>query len=165
MYTLNTTLELKILYAFNYSVAARDIGALKLAKRGTYGNKWLNTFSPMSKWEQTLKNVIFNHRQTYEPLQFYIKETEAAQPHPDNNDASLGDDVLGQVVEDGVRVVIKGLQLLHPVVQLDVRSHVLVEGAVHCWRSELDHRVIFLMGLLNGRRFRITHPKWLMGHR
>lgn len=84
---------------------------------------------------------------------------EAAQTHSDDNDAGLGDDFLHQVVEDGVRVVIKRLQLLHPVVQLDVRSYVLVEGAVHCWRSELDHRVIFLMGLLNGRTFRRTDPK------
>lgn len=105
-----------------------------------------------------MKNVLFNHRPTYEPLPLYATDAEAAQTHRDDNDASLGDDLLHQV-KDGVRVVIKGLHLLHPVVQLDVGSHMLVEGAVHCWGSELDHRVIFLMGLLNGRRFRITDSK------
>lgn len=140
------------------------MGALKLAQRGISWNKRLNMFLPMWEWEQTIKNVKINPRQTYEPLLLYIKGTEAAQTHRDDNDAGLGDDFLDQVVEDGVRVVIKGLQLLLPVVQLDVRSHVLVEGAVHCWRSELDHCVIFLMGHLNGRTFRITDPKWLMGH-
>lgn len=88
----------------------------------------------------------------------YMKGAEGWRTHRDNNDASLGDDVLGQVVEDGVGAVFEGPQLLHPVVQLDVCSHVLVEGAVHCWGSELDHRVIFLMGLLNGRMFRIREP-------
>lgn len=76
------------------------------------------------------------------------------RPHRDDDDASLGDDVLGQVVEDGVGAVFEGPQLLHPLVQLDVCSHVLVEGAVHRRGSELDHRVIFLVGLLNGRTFR-----------
>lgn len=87
------------------------------------------------------------------------KEAEGWRTHRDDDDAGLGDDVLGQVVEDGVGAVFEGPQILHPVVQLDVCSHVLVEGAVHRWGSELDHRVIFLMGLLNGRMFRIREPQ------
>lgn len=83
-----------------------------------------------------------------------MKELEAGRTHRDNDDARLGDDFLGQVVEGGVRDVFKRPQLLHPVVQLDVCSHVLVEGAVYRWGSELDHRVIFLTGRLNGRTFR-----------
>lgn len=106
-----------------------------------------------------MKNVLFNPRQTYEPLPLYATDAEAAQTHRDDDDAGLGDDLLHQVEEDGVRVVIKGLQLLHPVVQVDVGCHVLVEGAVHRWGSELDHRVIFLVGLLNRRRFRVTDSK------
>lgn len=80
------------------------------------------------------------------------KRRKAGQTHRDNNDAGLRDDLLHQVIEDGVRVVIEGLQILLPVVQLDVRSHGLVEGAVHCRRFELDHRVVFLMGLLREKR-------------
>lgn len=90
---------------------------------------------------------------------FTGKEAAGWRTHRDNDDASLGDDVLGQVVEDGVGAVFERPQLLHPVVQLDVCSHVLVDGAVDRWGPELDHRVIFLMGLLNERMFRLREPQ------
>lgn len=78
-----------------------------------------------------------------------IKGTQAACTHSDDDDAGLSDDLLGQLVEDGVRVVVEGLQLLHPVVQQDVRFKALVQGAVHRWRPKLDYRVVLLVGVLN----------------
>lgn len=78
-----------------------------------------------------------------------IRETWAACTHSDDDDAGLSDDLLGQVVEDGVRVVIEGLQFLHPVVQMEVRSKVLVRGTAYCWRMKLHDCVVFLVGVLN----------------
>lgn len=46
-------------------------------------------------------------------------------------------------------MVVEGLQLLLPLVQLDVRPEGLVQGAVHCWRPKLDDCVVFLVGGLN----------------
>lgn len=69
--------------------------------------------------------------------------------HSDDDDAGLSDDLLVQVVEDGVRVVIEGLQFLYPVVQLDVGPKVLVQGIVYCRRPKLDYCVVFVVGVLN----------------
>lgn len=49
-------------------------------------------------------------------------------------------------------MVVKGLQLLHPVVQMDGRSQVLVQGDVHRRRPKLDDCVVFLVGRLNERK-------------
>lgn len=72
-----------------------------------------------------------------------------AGTHGDDDDAGLVEDVLGQVVEDGVGVVGEGLQLLAPFVQVDEGSHVLVEGVVHCRGLKLDGRVVFPVGVLS----------------
>lgn len=61
-----------------------------------------------------------------------MKAACAAYSHRDDDDAGLSDDFLHQLVEGGVEMVDEGLQLLHPVVQLDVGSRVLAEGAVYC---------------------------------
>lgn len=61
-----------------------------------------------------------------------------AETHGDDDDAGLVDDVLGQVVEDGVGVVGEGLQLPGPVVQMDERPHVLVERVVQRRGLKLD---------------------------
>lgn len=47
-------------------------------------------------------------------------------------------------------MVVEGLQFLHPVVQLDVGSEVLVQGVVHRWRLKLDDCVVLLAGVLKG---------------
>lgn len=72
-----------------------------------------------------------------------------AGTHGDDDDAGLVDDVLGQVVEDGVGVVGEGLQLLAPVIQVDGGSHMQVEGVVHCWGLKLDGCVVFPVGVLS----------------
>lgn len=45
-------------------------------------------------------------------------------------------------------MVIEGLQLLLPVVQLYEDSVVLVQGPIHRWRAKLDDGVVFLVGVL-----------------
>ncbi len=78
-----------------------------------------------------------------------MKALWAACTHSDTDDAGLCDDLLGQLVEDGVRVVFKGLKFLYPVVQMDVRFKLLVQGVVYCWRPKLDDRVVLLVGILS----------------
>lgn len=77
------------------------------------------------------------------------KGVGAASAHLDDDDAGLGDDLLGHVLEDGVGVVFEGLELLHPVVQLDEGSEVLALRAAHRRRAKLDDRVVLLVGLLS----------------
>lgn len=52
----------------------------------------------------------------------WCQETQAACTHSDDDDAGLSDDLLGHVIEGGVRVVVEWFQLLYPVIQLDVYS-------------------------------------------
>lgn len=52
----------------------------------------------------------------------FLKATRAACTHSDDDDAGLSDDLLGHIIEGGVRVVVEGFQLLYPVVQLDICS-------------------------------------------
>lgn len=80
-----------------------------------------------------------------------LEGNPAAAPctHGDDDDAGLCDDLLGQLVEDGVGVVVKRLQLLLQVVQADVgpEPRALI-GAVHRRRRKLDHRVVLTVGPL-----------------
>lgn len=69
-------------------------------------------------------------------------------PHSHDDDAGLGDDVLGELVEGGVGVVVEALQLLHPVVQVEKRPERLaVEAAVHRRRVKLEDGVVLTQSL------------------
>lgn len=52
-------------------------------------------------------------------------------------------------------MVVEGLQLLHPIVQMDGCSQVLVQGDVHRRRPKLDDCVVFLVGRLNERKDKV----------
>lgn len=70
--------------------------------------------------------------------------------HRHNDDTGLCDFVIGQFIEDGVRVVVEVLQLLHDVVQLHHGPQGLsVHGAVDWRRVELQHGVVLAQRLLH----------------
>lgn len=71
--------------------------------------------------------------------------------HSDDYDACFINDVLRQFVEGGVGMVVEGLQLLYPIVQLDVGFKGLAQGAVYFWRPKLDDCVVLLVGDLGFR--------------
>lgn len=78
-----------------------------------------------------------------------------APPHRHDDDAGLGDDVLGQLVEGGVGVVGEALQDLHDVVQLDDGAQRLdVAGAVYRRRVELQDAVVLAQSVLDKLRGR-----------
>lgn len=68
--------------------------------------------------------------------------------HSDDDNAGLSDDLLGQVIEDRVRVVIEGRQFLFPVVQMNANPKLLVQGTVYSWRLKLDYCVVSVVGIL-----------------
>lgn len=72
----------------------------------------------------------------------------AARAHGDDDDAGLGDDGLGELVEGGVRVVREGLQLLLGVVQLQDGAQRAAGAPDHRRRQELHHAVVLAQGLL-----------------
>lgn len=74
-------------------------------------------------------------------------------PHSHDDDARLCDDVLGEFVEGGVRVIVEALQLLHHVVQLENRPERLaVEAGVHGRRVKLEDGVVLTQSLLHKLR-------------
>lgn len=74
-------------------------------------------------------------------------------PHGHDDDAGLGDDVLGELVEGGVGVVVEALQLLHHVVQLEKRPEGLAVGAaVHRRGVKLEDGVVLTQSLLDKLR-------------
>lgn len=74
-------------------------------------------------------------------------------PHGHDDDAGLGDDVLGQLVEGGVGVVTEALQHFDRVVQLDDGPEGLdAAGAVYRRGVELEDGVVLTQSLLDKLR-------------
>lgn len=73
--------------------------------------------------------------------------------HGHNDEAGLSDHVFDQLVEEGVGVIVEALELLHHVVQLQVRPERLgVEGAVHERRVKLEDGVVLALHVLDKLR-------------
>lgn len=82
----------------------------------------------------------------------YKAENETVRPHSHDDDAGLGDDVLGEFVECGVGVVVEVLQLLHHVVQQENRPERLTVAAVHRRGIKLEDCVVLTQSLLDKLR-------------